>query len=42
MTPWLHPPEKATGSKYNSISGLTPHEELERQADFHASAQDEA
>ena len=39
---WLHPPEKATGSKYNSTSGLTPHEQLKMQAEFHASTQDEA
>ena len=42
LTPWLHPPEKDADSKYNSTSGLTPHEQLERQAEFHASTQDEA
>ena len=42
LTPRLHPPEKATGSKYNSTSGLTPHEQLKMQAEFHASTQAEA
>ena len=42
MTPPLHGPEKAAGSKYNSTSGLTPHGQLERNAEFHASTQDEA
>ena len=30
------------GSKYRSSSGLSPREHLERQAEFHASTQDEA
>ena len=30
------------GSKYRSTSGLSPREHLERQAEFHASTQDEA
>ena len=38
----LHPLEKATGSKCNSTRGLTPHSQLKRQAEFHASTQDEA
>ena len=42
LTPWLHRLEKVTGSKYNSTSGLSPHEQLERQAEFHSSTQDEA
>lgn len=33
----LHLPEKATGSKYNPARALTPHEQLERPSDFHAS-----
>ena len=37
----LHP-EKAAGSKYNSTSGLTPHEKLETKAEFYASTQAEA
>ena len=40
LTPWLHPLKKAAGSKYNLTSGLTTHEQLERQAEFHASTQD--
>ena len=42
LTPQLHPPEKVAGSKYNSTSGLTPDEQLERQAEFRASTYDEA
>ena len=42
LTPQLHPPEKATGSKYNSARGLTPHSQLEREVELHASTQDEA
>ena len=42
LTPQLHHPEKATGSKYNSTSGLSPHEQLKRQAEFHSSTQYEA
>ena len=38
----MHHPEKPTGSKYSLTSGLSPHEHLERQAEFHASTQDEA
>ena len=32
----------STGSKYSSTSGLSPRGHLERQAEFHASTQDEA
>ena len=42
LTPWLHPPEKATGSKCNSTRGLTSHSQLEREPEFHASTQDKA
>ena len=42
LTPQLHHLEKPTGSKYNSTSGLSPHQQLERQAEFHCSTQDEA
>ena len=42
VTAHLHPLEKAAGFKYNLTSGLTPHEQLERQAEFRSSAQDEA
>ena len=42
LTPQLHPLEKATGSKFNSTGGLTPHSQLEREAELHASTQDEA
>jgi hypothetical protein len=42
LSPWLHPPEKDADSKYSSTSGMTPHEQLERQGEFHASTQDEA
>ena len=38
----VHSLEKPAGSTYSSISGLSPHEELERQAEFHSSTQDEA
>ena len=34
--------EKTPGSKYSSTSGLSPRAHLERQAEFHASTQDEA
>ena len=37
-----HLPEKPTGYKYNSTSGLSPLEQLERKAEFHFSTQDEA
>ena len=36
LTPQLHRPEKVAGSKYNSTSGLSPLEQLERQAEFHS------
>ena len=39
LTPQLHRPGKAAGSKYNSTSGLTPKEQLQRQADFLASTE---
>ena len=42
LTLQLPPPEKAAGSKYNSTSGLTCSELFERNAEFHASIQDEA
>ena len=32
----VHLLEKHAGSKYSSTSGLSPHEQLERQAEFHA------
>src|SRR5574340_531322 len=38
----VHRPEKPPGSKYSSTSGLAPRGHLERQAEFHASTQDEA
>ena len=38
----VHCPEKPTGSKYCSTSGLSPCEHLERQAQFLASTQEEA
>ena len=41
LTHWLHPQEKAASSKCNSTSGLTPHEQLERQEEFRASTQNE-
>ena len=34
--------KKTPGSKYSSTSGLSPRGHLERQAEFHASTQDEA
>ena len=34
--------QKPAGSKYSSTSGLSPHEHFEREAEFHASTQDEA
>ena len=34
-------PEKPTGSTYSSTSGLSPHEQLGRQAEFHSSTQHE-
>ena len=34
LTPQLHCPETTAGSKYNSTSGLSPCEQLERQAEF--------
>ena len=42
LTPWLHPPEKATGSKCNSTRGLTSHSQLEREPEFHDSTQDKS
>ena len=42
LTPLLHLLEKASGSKYNSTSGLSPREQLERQVEFHSSTEDEA
>ena len=42
LTPRLHPPKKATGSKSNSTRGLTPYLQLKGQAKFHASTQDKA
>ena len=42
LTPWLHRPEKPTGSKYNSTSGMSPREQLGSQGEFHSSTQDEA
>ena len=38
----VHRPEKPPGSKYSSTSSLSPRGDLERQAEFHASTQDEA
>ena len=39
----VHEFEQAlAGSKYSSTSGLSPRGHLERQAEFHASTQDEA
>ena len=38
----VHCLEKPIGSKYSSTSGLSPHEQIEGQAEFHASTQDEA
>ena len=42
LTPQLHPPEKATGSKCNLTRGLTLHSHLEREVEFHNSTQHEA
>ena len=42
LTPRLHPLEKGVGSKCKLTSVLTPHEQLERQAEFRASTEDEA
>src|SRR5574337_532002 len=39
---FVHRSEKTPGSKYSSTSGLSPRAHLERQAEFHASTQDEA
>ena len=39
---FVHRSEKTPGSKYSSTSGLSPRGHLERQAEFHASTQDEA
>ena len=38
----VHGREKPAGSKYSSTTGLSPREQLEQQAEFHASTQDEA
>src|SRR5574340_987678 len=38
----VHRSEKTPGSKSSSTSGLSPRGHLERQAEFHASTQDEA
>ena len=38
----VHHSEKPADSKYSSASGLLPQEHLERQAEFHASTQDQA
>ena len=38
----VHRPEKPIGSTHSSTSGLSPHEKLERQAEFLSSTQDEA
>src|SRR5574341_1358500 len=38
----VHRLEKNPGSKYSSTSGLAPRGHLVRQAEFHASSQDEA
>ena len=42
LTPQLHSPDKFAGSKYNSTSGPSPREQLERQAEFHSSTQEDA
>ena len=42
LIPQLHHPEKSAGSKYNSTSGLSPQDQLQRQAEFHSSTQNEA
>ena len=38
----VHRPEKPAGSKYSLTNGLSPREQLERQAEFHSSMQDES
>src|SRR5574340_1657258 len=38
----VHRPEKPPGSKDSATIGLSPRGHLERQAEFHASTQDEA
>ena len=38
----VHHPEKPVASKYSSTRGLSPLEQFERQAEFHASTQDPA
>ena len=38
----VHRLGKPAGSTYSSTSGLSPHEQLEGQAEFHFSTQDEA
>ena len=38
----VHHQKKPAGSKYSSTSGLSPREQHERQAEFHAPPQDEA
>ena len=38
----MHHPENPASSKYSSTCGLSPREQHERQAEFHASTQDEA
>ena len=38
----VHRPEKPAGYKHSLTSGLSPREQLEKQAEFHSSTQDEA
>ena len=38
----VHRPEKPAGSKHSSTIGLSLHEQLARQAEIHASTEDEA
>ena len=38
----VHHSVKAAGSTHSSTTGLSSHEQLERQAEFHSSTQDEA
>ena len=38
----VHSPEKPTDSTHSSTSGLSLLEQLERQAEFHSSTQDDA
>ena len=38
----VHRLERPAGSTHSSTSGLSPHEKLERQAEFLSSTQDEA